>query len=297
MFLVSTSHKLELVLSGAITTNQLHFYVSYSDHTTSSFTPGATSGTSNNTTPVDLVSAPAAATQRQINYISIYNNDTTSATVTVRNDDGTNERILIKITLQTNETLEYHYENGWMVINNGVVKNRTITHLIGRPVSIPHTCHTGTISATTSIVSGFTIAMYLGRAPKVFSSCSIQYRVTTGGASVTWAEIAIGKGSLSSLSSGISLDVIGYTDVATEITSIATHTTAITISDFVAGDDLWFMYGNQATTVPLFRAYSYANNLTLSTSQLLSVRPSNISPERTFVASTNTLPWIVAVFS
>jgi hypothetical protein len=44
----------------------------------------------NDTTPVNLIPAPAASTQRIIDYISVYNNDTAAVAPTVKfNDNGT----------------------------------------------------------------------------------------------------------------------------------------------------------------------------------------------------------------
>ncbi len=116
MVLDSTSKTLEMVLGASITTNQLPVYVSYADITTTAFTPGSSDTQSNNTTAVTIVPAPAASTQRQVKSIMIYNQDTASATLTVRLKNGATLRQLVLITLQSGQTLQLS-DNAWSVID------------------------------------------------------------------------------------------------------------------------------------------------------------------------------------
>lgn len=71
------------------------------------FVEGVNTGTSNSTTNVTVVAAPGASETRVIKSISVYNADTVQATVTLKYYDGTNERIMCKIPLETGETLLY----------------------------------------------------------------------------------------------------------------------------------------------------------------------------------------------
>ena len=112
--LSTTSDKIEVVLAGAITTSQLPCFASWRDITTTVYTPGSTATATNSTTDVSLVAAPASSTQRVIDFISVYNADTESATVTIKFDDGT-ERILVKVVLATGERLEYTDDKGFAV--------------------------------------------------------------------------------------------------------------------------------------------------------------------------------------
>jgi len=66
---------------------------------------GAQDGTLNGTTPVTVVSAPAAGVVRTVQTIFIYNADTAAVTVTVIYDNGGADRIMLKATLQVGETL------------------------------------------------------------------------------------------------------------------------------------------------------------------------------------------------
>jgi len=122
--LQDTNDSLEVVLAGAITTNQLQCSVSWRDITTSGYTPGGSRALTNSTTDVSLVAAPAASTQRVIDNITIYNADTATATVTVQIDDNATEYILVKVTLAAGETLQYVEGFGWQALTSqGAVKN------------------------------------------------------------------------------------------------------------------------------------------------------------------------------
>jgi hypothetical protein len=110
----STLRKLEIVLAGAITTNQLPFVASYQDST---LAPAATNqGASNSTTAVTLVAAPASGVQRRLKYLSIYNADTVSATVTVRLNDNATLRTIVNIALPSGSTLNFVHGAGWSVL-------------------------------------------------------------------------------------------------------------------------------------------------------------------------------------
>jgi len=116
IILDATTKTLEVVLGGAITTNQLPYVVSYVD-------TGATNplveadGTTNSTTAVTMVSAPSANKAKIIKNISIYNADTVSATVTVRYNNNSTTRILVKFALPTGYSLIFTDTGGWQVMD------------------------------------------------------------------------------------------------------------------------------------------------------------------------------------
>ena len=121
--LTETTDKIQVVLGGAITTNQLQCMANYRDITTTAYTPGRTIINTNSTTDIDLVGSPASSTQRVVDFLSIYNNDTVNATVTVKFDANGTEYKLIVATLATGEKLEYAEGQGFRVIaNSGAVK-------------------------------------------------------------------------------------------------------------------------------------------------------------------------------
>lgn len=120
--LILTTDRIQVVLGGNITANHLQCYSSYKDYTTTTCVEGRTLVNTNNTTDVDLVPAPGSSTFREVDYLSVFNSDTSNATVTVKFDMNGTEAILWKGILGTGEKLQYS-KNGFEVItNNGGVK-------------------------------------------------------------------------------------------------------------------------------------------------------------------------------
>ena len=115
IILDTTTRKLQVLLGGAVATNQCPCMASWVDVTSSAYTPGTTVANTNSTTAVDLVAAPASSTYRQIKTLSIYNADTASVTVTVRYNDNGTTYTLLKVTLPTLYHLVYTDTDGWSV--------------------------------------------------------------------------------------------------------------------------------------------------------------------------------------
>lgn len=113
IILSETTDNLQVVLGGAVTTNQLQCLTSWRDRTSTTFVAGRTVINTNDTTDVTIAAGPASSTQRVIDLISIYNNDTVSATVTIKLDANGTEYIFYKGTLGVGETLTYTDNGGF----------------------------------------------------------------------------------------------------------------------------------------------------------------------------------------
>ena len=149
----STSHVLQLVLGGAVTTSQLDAVVCYSDHTSSAYGGGTQRSQSNDTTDVAICDAPGASTVRDIDYVSIYNADTVSATVTIKVDVSATEHILVKATLDTGERLEYTHGGGWRVLTTTGAEKTSST--VGNAPSPMGQCKFGYTSTSVCTLSRF----------------------------------------------------------------------------------------------------------------------------------------------
>lgn len=101
---------LEVVLAGAITTDQLPFVTSFIDLVP--YAPGENDGTTNGTTPVTTVTAPSTSTRRDISFVQIHNADTAAATVTVRYNNNSTTRTIIEVILAVGSQLIYTDEDG-----------------------------------------------------------------------------------------------------------------------------------------------------------------------------------------
>lgn len=117
LILTETTDNLQVVLGGAVTTNQLRCVTSWRDTTTTTFAPGRTVTNTNNTTDVNIVPAPASSTQRIVDFIGIYNADTVAATVTVKFDANGTEYVLASVPLGIGERLEYTSERGFQAFD------------------------------------------------------------------------------------------------------------------------------------------------------------------------------------
>lgn len=117
MYLSSTD-KIEIVLLGAVSTNQLPCVASWQDITSTGMTlPQSSSQTnSNNTTEVTIVAAPSASTNRQVVNLTVYNADTTGATVTIQKDVSGTNYIIVKAVLAAGDTLQWSREAGWNIL-------------------------------------------------------------------------------------------------------------------------------------------------------------------------------------
>ena len=117
IILTQTTDKIQVKLSGAVSTNQLHCYSVFRDTTTTGITPSRNVVLTNNTTAVDLVGSPSSSTQRNVEYLNVYNADTSSATVTfLFNDNGTTYEINVA-TLLPGEKVEYQSGIGFKVLD------------------------------------------------------------------------------------------------------------------------------------------------------------------------------------
>ena len=123
MIILTSSDKLQVKLSATVATNQLECYASYRDTTTTTIVAGRKVANTNNTTDVDLLGSPSASTQRVVDYVSVYNTDTASATVTIQIDVSSTDYQLAVITLLPGEKLEYQEGVGFRSLDvNGAIK-------------------------------------------------------------------------------------------------------------------------------------------------------------------------------
>lgn len=120
MKLTTTSDKLQIVLGGAITTNQLQCLTTYKIYTTTTTVDGKVAINTNNTTDVDLAGAPASGETYDIQNINVYNKDTVAQTVTIKLDVSGTETILYKGVVGVSDVISWTAEGGWMNTSNNV---------------------------------------------------------------------------------------------------------------------------------------------------------------------------------
>jgi len=119
IILTSTTDKIELVLTNSVTTNELSCVVSFRDTTTNSIVPVRNVILSNGITPISLVTSPSSSTQRVVDYISVFNTDTSVAEVTISFVDNTTSYRLFVSRLASGDKLEFQEGYGFKVTSNG----------------------------------------------------------------------------------------------------------------------------------------------------------------------------------
>lgn len=120
MKLTTTNDILQIVLGGAVTTNQLRCLTTYKVYTTTTTVDGKVAINTNNTTDVNLAGPPSSGETYDILNINVYNYDTVAQVVTIKLDVSATETILYKATLGAGEVLTWSPEGGWKNTTNSL---------------------------------------------------------------------------------------------------------------------------------------------------------------------------------
>lgn len=130
--LSQVTDKIQVVLAASVASNQAQCLACWRDITaTPSYVAGRSVANTNSTTDVDLVASPAASTQRVIDFLSVYNNDTANITVTVKFDASGTDYIIWKGTIGPGERAEYENGKGWTVVTiGGLIKTMATASVV-----------------------------------------------------------------------------------------------------------------------------------------------------------------------
>lgn len=121
MKLTTVNDKLQIVLGGAVTTNQLQCLTSYKVYTATTTVDGKIAINTNNTTDVDLAGPPSSGETYDIQNINIFNRDTAPATITIKLDVSGTETILYKGVIGVNDVVSWSGEGGWKNTTNNIL--------------------------------------------------------------------------------------------------------------------------------------------------------------------------------
>lgn len=294
IILSSTSQTIEIVLSG--TGETLHYSLQWVDMNASSATEGSSEDVITATGTYVAVAAPASGLRRVIKAASFVNLDADPCTVRVQKDvSSSNFSLNGDVTLQPGDGLHYEDGTGWY---RTPLPTTSVTPAAA--VLIPPHFSTANLTSTKTITSNSTFAVYLGKAPRAFTTCNLRLRVTTAAATITWAEVAIAKGSIN-VGGNPTLTVVGWSAVAAVVNSLGQKTIAINLASgqrVDANDDLWALIGNSATTALQVRALSIADDLQVGLQASLATRPSlnvGVAQAYTIEGATTLAAWIALV--
>ncbi|MGD9674490.1 MAG: hypothetical protein AB7U98_13540 [Candidatus Nitrosocosmicus sp.] len=228
-------------------------------------------------TTTDVLAGIASKITR-IDELQCYNNSASvTCTVEFLRTDGTNTTSVYSATLLPGESVSYgggvwaHYDtNG---AQYGAIIGQQFPSLLQNPGF-----STANLTSTKTITSGSCFAVYVGKATKAVTSAVVRARVTTAAATITWAEVALAKGSIN-VGGNPSLTVVGFADVSATYNSTGQKSTTINVASGQSinpGDDLWVIIGNAATTAAVVRAASIADDIQVGQQASVASRPSTI---------------------
>jgi hypothetical protein len=296
MFIDTITKSLEVYLGGAATANQLPVYASYIDHTATAATPGASDTQTNGVTAVTVVAAPAGSTQRQVKTLTVYNADTVAATVFLRLNNNSTMRIIRRATLNPGETWAYTQETGFQVLDiMGALKlGGSIVRMA--PLLGYTTKDAANLTAVTAMATTVCHCYYIGVAPFSTSSINLLVNVTALVATITWAEVAIYKGTPMLNAACPDLTRLGYTDVAGTFNTTGRKNVIINLTvPANPGDNLWVVLGSAATTPFQIRG-ALADDLQCGIFNTLTARPSlTAGPTAGTLAGATVVPGWVTV--
>ena len=121
MILTSTTQILQIILAAAKTANDCPVTIDYVDFTSTTTTPSNQLSNTNGVSLVTVLSAPAASTQRKVNFLSLSNKDTAAISATIQvYDSSTSSTYVIAsgILISVGTTLQYTDTRGWFAINS-----------------------------------------------------------------------------------------------------------------------------------------------------------------------------------
>lgn len=266
-------------------------------------TPGANQGNVASATTTTIVAAPGASSSqfRVITSVLIRNKGSGTQTITVQKDvSGTNYLVAV-FTLYTGEFVVYEDGRGWIAYDaNGNQRIIGMQAGLGSSLLINPGFSTANLTTAKTITSGSTFAVYMGRSPRSLTSVQLRLRVTTAMATITWGEVAIAKGSIN-VGGNPTLTVVGWADVSASYNSLGQKTTTVNVStgqSVAAGDDLWALIGNAATTALQVRAASIADDIQVGQQASLATRPSlNVGTGQAYTieGATTAAAWVALV--
>lgn len=155
----------------------------------------------------------------------------------------------------------------------------------------PRGLHAANLTTVTALTSGLTLFEYLGRAPSALTTCNVIFQVATAATgAITWAEVAIFKGSPVA-NGNASLTRVGFTSIAANVNSTGIKNIAVALSNVAAGDDLWIAFGGASATQQFQLRGMLADVLQSGVVQTASVRPSLAStPQAVTLAGAALVP-------
>lgn len=241
--LSAIDHSLDFTMT-ATAVNAVEFVFAYADVTLTTFTPAGGISSSSTTGPTTLIAAPAASTQRQVKYLSVFNADTVSNTFTWQQNIAGTRRVIRKVTLATLESLVWDGVTWETYTAAGAKKLDSGNVLIPQNLLVPGSQRLFTSALTsvggTATTTGVGYWSYVGLTQAPMTVKFVEVMVTGAGAGAQTAEIGLFSTPLAPNKAGQSLTKIVATGtVDSLITTGVKRNTASFALAVAAGVHLW----------------------------------------------------------
>lgn len=231
MIILTSTDSLEVLLAGAVTTNQAVLFAAFVDVDATTFAATAgdnSSGLTNGTTAVTWLAAPASGSFRQVKFLSLYNADTASITATVQFNDGTNTRILLKVTLAAGERLHYALDGGFGMASSSGAAVTSVNGSTGAvTLTIPNDIIVALGDESTALTTG--TAKVTIRAPRAMTLSKVKASLSAASTSGL-PQFDVKKNGVSIFSTKPTIDV-------SEKTTETAATPAVLSTTSIAADD------------------------------------------------------------
>lgn len=247
MIIDSTTDVVNVFLSGNVVTSQLDIISHYNNITTTTLTPAKIQNTTNNLTPVAILPSPSAGQQNQLRFCSIYNNDSTNATVVIEYSGNTGRSIIFLSSLDSGDSMQFTHDRGWRTF--GSQGQERVLGMNDAPGELRFPPNLKPINVTDILTctSGTDFGFYLGKADRPYSNIKVRYNVTNAPTPTTYAEIAIFKTFIKLASATTVVNFCGFADVSAVINSTGLKTTTINVTGITENDDLFVVFGTVHT--------------------------------------------------
>jgi len=254
MIIDSTTDSINVFLSGNVVTSQLDICAAYNTITTTSLTPGKIQNTTNNLVPVTILPSPSAGQQNQLRFCSIYNNDTTNATVVVEYSGNTGRSIIFLSSIDAGDSIQFTHDKGWRTF--GSMGQERVLGMNDAPgeLRLPPNLKPINVTDILTLASGTDYGFYLGKADRPYSDIKIRYNVVGNPTPTTYAEVAIFKTFIKLASATTVVNYCGFADISTVINTTGNKTTTINVSGITENDDLFVVFGTVHTGTFTLRA-------------------------------------------
>jgi hypothetical protein len=244
LILNNTTDSLQVLLDGAITTNELDCTASFRETTTTTFEPKTSDISTNGATAVTLVSAPSASTQRVIDDVSIFNNDTVNATVTVRYNRNGTFRQQFRATLSPNEKIQYTDKNGWGVYNTAGALKQSLnqgSNAIGSEVNVvvlaSDVINNNAVANTLQDVTGLNFPVNIGKTYYFRFVFRYDAALTTTGS--RWTVNTVGGTAVTSISYQSQYSLTTATNTINLLNTVDLPANSNATSPYTAGNSGW----------------------------------------------------------